>query len=195
MGFDSSNRRPLVVGDKIGKEYYKKAEAFQAHLDQHKGKVKAFLLGPGYPEGEYNARHSLCEELKDEGYAVFIMEELRSIKSVEIHDKFNDILDEISPELIICIFTREGAPHAVIFEVGFLCGKYGFDWVFSRLKFCLHNDLCKKEVLPRYFNGLIARAETYDYYDDDSGRMLIDRVKKIIENETVRLYSPPNCAK
>ncbi len=180
------------MGEEIRKKIEQQAEQAENRIEECKGKVKALLLGPGYPEGELETRLNIKDELEEEGFQIFVMENLPNIGAEKFYRKFEKIISEVNPELIICILTEEGAPHGVIFEVGYICGHNGFKRALSRVKFCIHNNLNKIEVIPRYLEELMVEGERYDYYDDEDGRRLVDRVRHIIRNEIVRLYNPPS---
>jgi hypothetical protein len=92
----------------------------------------------------------------------------------------------------VCIFTEKGSPHAVIFEVGFICGHLGIEKTLPRLKFCIHHKIERIEVIPRYFDYLLAKAEYCQFYDEARGRTLYDRILEMIQSEVVRQYCPPD---
>jgi len=167
-----------------------KADEITAEVAEHMRDVKVLLLGPGYPPGQLEIRKDAAERLRCISCQIYMMEELPPLSSVDINIKFRDILNKINPDLIVCIFTEEGFPHAVIFEIGFMCGHFGIERTLPRLKFCIHNKIEKIAVMPRYLDYLVARAESYEFYDAVTDRTLYDRIRDIVKGEVLRLYCP-----
>ncbi|MFW9973694.1 MAG: hypothetical protein ACFFDQ_00290 [Candidatus Thorarchaeota archaeon] len=167
-----------------------KAVTFENNVNRHMKNIRVLLLGPGFPEGQLEIRTQVAEELQRAGCDIYIMETMGPISSFNIDEKFCDILNEIRPELIICIFTKEGAPHGVIFEIGFICGHYGIEQALNYLRFCFHNELKKIQEIPAYLQFLISRTRYYEFYDEDEGPTLFDRIIQYIRDEVVRQYCP-----
>ena len=113
---------------------------------------------------------------------------MHPVSSFNIDEKFRDILDEINPDLIICIFTEEGAPHGVIFEVGFICGHLGIDEGLERIRFCFHERVEKIENLPAYLHFIASRTQHYEFYDEGEGPTLFDRIYQFIRDEVSRRF-------
>lgn len=82
------------------------------------------LLGPGK---RLHLRHEVKRKLqKQYGYPdknVIIMEDMNKDEKMIIH-KFGNILDKYSPQLFFALFERGLDMGGVIFELGWLCGKY-----------------------------------------------------------------------
>jgi len=175
-------------GDSARGVWDAEATRFSVRLKQLLPEIRVLLLGPGYPPEQLETRKNLARRLRDAGCQVFIMEELGPVSAVDINTKFRDILDRVDPDVIIAIFTKQGLPHAVIFEIGFLCGHLGIENAMKKLRFCIDRRLKKVDVLPRYFDYLIARAEYYEFCEDVEGRTLYDRVLVIIQDEVVRIH-------
>lgn len=182
-----------MTGENAQRKLDQGADKFLKTLEAYKSHIKTLLLGPGFPPGELDIRLDVKRSLEQEGFPIFVMEELPDMGSGEIHEKFREIIIRTNPDLIICVFTEKGSPGAVLFELGYVCGIYGFNKTISRLKFCVHWNVPKLEIIPRYVEILMAKAECYDYYDDVDGRYLIDRVRTMIRSEVVRRYDPPDC--
>nr|KXH72694.1 MAG: hypothetical protein AM325_01300 [Candidatus Thorarchaeota archaeon SMTZ1-45] len=167
-----------------------RATTFEKNVEKHIGNVKVLLLGPGYPEGQLEIRTQIADRLEKDGCDIYIMETMSPISSFNIDEKFRDILNEIRPELIICVFTKEGAPHGVIYEVGFICGHYGIDQALSCLRFCFHNELEKIKNIPAYLYFLLSRTQYWEFYDEGKGPTLYTRIIQLIRDEVVRQYCP-----
>lgn len=176
----------LDVRDDASSIWDKKANAFSKNMAKHMSNIKVLLLGPGFPEGQLEIRQEVAKKLKGKGCKVIIMEDLAPISSFHIDEKFRDILDHKEPNVIISIFTEEGKPHAVIYEIGFVCGHLGIKKALEILGFCIHHKLEKIEQVPGYLHGFIARAEYYEFYDESRGPTLYDRILHIVRNEAVR---------
>ncbi|RDE17607.1 MAG: hypothetical protein C4K49_02090 [Candidatus Thorarchaeota archaeon] len=175
-------------GTSAREEWDAEATSFSAKLKKHLPDVCVLLLGPGYPPDQLETRKSLANRLRGAGCQVFIMEELGPVTAIDINTKFEGILDRINPDVIVALFTKQGSPHAVIFEVGFLCGHLGIENALKKLRFCIDRKLRKVDVLPRYFDYLMAKAEYYEFCDGIEGRTLYDRVFSIIQDEVVRKH-------
>jgi hypothetical protein len=131
--------------------WQRKAEEFTKNLNEKKKLVKTLILGPGYPKQQLITRRKIADRLNSEGCQVFLMEDLPAKDSTELHEKFRILLNDIDPNIIVCIFTEIGNPHGVIFEIGFICGHYGFKKTFDRLKFCVHHKTNKNQGCPQIF--------------------------------------------
>jgi hypothetical protein len=167
---------PLEIAEEI--------DALREKIGRHKGEVKVFLLGPGYPRDELELRKRVASELNREGYSVIVMEALPEWRDVTLGEKFKGILEEHRLDLFICVFSREGYPHGVIFEIGFLCGHYGRDRIIDKLRFCVETGVDKRELLSIYVLEVMSEAMTYDY---DKGE-LKDVVEGIIQREVLQRF-------
>jgi hypothetical protein len=161
-----------------------KIHALREKIGRHKGDVKVFLLGPGYPREELELRKRVASELNREGYSVIVMEAIPEWRDVTLGEKFKAVLDEQQPDLFICIFSRRGYPHGVIFEIGFLCGHYGRAKIIDKLRFCVETGVNKRELLSIYVLEVMSEARTYDYDKEE----LKDIVEGIIQREVLERY-------
>ena len=168
-----------------------RATKFDKNVKKHLGNIKVLLIGPGFPKDQLEIRKDVAKKLKKDGCDIHIMESMKPLKSYNIDVKFRNILDEINPELIICIFTEEGAPHGVIFEIGFICGYYkDNDEAIERLRFCFHHRVEKIKNTPAYLHFIVSRSRYYEFYDNDDGPTLYDRILQFIRDEVVRQFCP-----
>jgi hypothetical protein len=158
--------------------------AFEEKIEGHKGEVKVFLLGPGYPREELELRKKVASALNREGYSVIVMEAIPEWKEVTVGEKFKALLDEHQPDLFVCIFSRRGYPHGVIFEIGFLCGHYGRDKIIDKLRFCVETGVNKRELLTIYVLEILSEARTYDYDKHE----LKDVIEGIIKREILEKF-------
>jgi hypothetical protein len=160
-----------------------KIAAFKEKIERYKGEVKVFLLGPGYPREELELRKQVASDLNREGYSVTVMEAIPEW-GVTVGEKFKAVLDEYHPDLFICIFSREGYPQGVIFEIGFLCGHFGRDKIIDKLRFCVETGVNKRELLTIYVLEIISEARTYDYDKHE----LKDVIEGIIKREILERF-------
>jgi hypothetical protein len=167
--------------DKVGQQ-------FQDGLEANKTKIKALVLGPGFPHCELATRKRVVNSLRKKGYRIYIMEEFPRKDSIEIYKKFKSLLDDINPDIIICIFSKEGSPHAVIFEIGVICGHFTYETVIRRLRFVVHEESNKIADIPRYLEDLMAKGQYYYYLDKIKGRTLYDRIHYIIQAEIAERF-------
>jgi hypothetical protein len=168
-----------------------RANKFAKNVKKHLGSIKVLLLGPGYPKNQLRIREDVAKELKKAGCDIYIMEHMNPISSYNIDETFRDILQNINPDLIICIFTDKGVPHGVIFEVGFICGYYkNSHEALDRLRFLFHNRVKKIEKVPAYLHFLTSRSRFYEFYDEGEGPTLYDRILCFIHDEVVRQFCP-----
>jgi hypothetical protein len=173
-----------------------RALSFDKNIKRHMNSIRVLLLGPGFPKGQLEIRQELAAQLTKDSCNIFIMETLSPISSYNLDEKFRDILDEINPDLIIPIFTENGAPHGVIFEIGFICGHLGIKMALNRLRFCFHHRLEKIKNVPAYLYYIVSRARYYEYHDEGDGPTLYDRVIQFIRDEVVRQFCPvDSCTK
>jgi hypothetical protein len=64
------------------------------------------------------------------------MEQLKNLQSIKSLDKkFETIIKKYNPKLIVAFFMSGALMDAVLFEIGFLCGRYGTDNIVNRLRF------------------------------------------------------------
>lgn len=190
-----SQQKPIKTRgrEEMAKEVWtRKAITFDKNIKRHMSSINVLLLGPGYPKGQLEIRQEVAEKLEEDNCSIFIMESLNPISSYNIDEKFRDILDEIKPDIIVCMFTEEGSPHGVIFEIGFICGHLGIEKAMNRLRFCIHNRVKKIENVPAYLQYILSRARYYEYYDEGKGPTLYDRINQFTRDEVVRQYCPTN---
>jgi hypothetical protein len=66
------------------------------------------------------------DDLRNRGYTnVFIMEGVEDVEDEKtLDEKFARIIDQRRPELIFAFFHPDVRMDAVIFEIGWLCGRY-----------------------------------------------------------------------
>lgn len=170
--------------DELPPRMASKIAAFKERIRKHKGEVKVFLLGPGYPREDLELRKKVASELNREGYSVIVMEAMPEWRDVTVGEKFKAILNEHRPDLFICVFSRKGYPHGVIFEIGFLCGHYGRDKIADKLRFCVETGVNKRELLTIYILEIMSEARTYDYDKE----VLKDVVEGIINREILERF-------
>ncbi|MDI6654926.1 MAG: hypothetical protein QME59_03470 [Candidatus Hydrothermarchaeota archaeon] len=164
-------------------EIQAKAIELENRINRNKDKVTAMLLGPGYPLGQLELRKEIASRLSDKGYHVVVMEAIQEWKEMSVGEKFKGILDKLNPDLFVCIFTKKGVPHGVIFEIGFICGHLGRDTAMQRLRFCVEEGVNKEELLTIYVREIMEIAKTYDYQDAEE---LLDIVEGLIKDEILR---------
>jgi hypothetical protein len=102
-----------------------------------KESVKLFLLGPGNDFLEYRRR--VKHELLDIGYYkdenIAIMEDKKdNILDISIVEKFERTVQDFDRTLVIAFFHKRARIHAVMFEIGFICCKYGAYNVHQKLR-------------------------------------------------------------
>jgi hypothetical protein len=112
--------------------------ADQVRNRPEKESVKLFLLGPGKDFLDYRRR--VKQELLNTGYYkeenIIIMEDLKkSLLDASIVEMFERIVREFDPTLIIAFFHKRAKKmDAVMFEIGFICCRYGAYNVHEKLR-------------------------------------------------------------
>lgn len=114
------------------------------------------LLGPNK---HTSLRQKIKKELNEKGYKkIVIMEnEKDGEDEIGLDEKFERIIKEHKPELFIALFHKKTKMNAVIFEVGWICGKYGPKKVGSKIRF-LHDEKFDLARTTAYIETLLPRT-------------------------------------
>ena len=126
----------------------------------HRGDVTLMLLGSSE---KLDYRKRLRRKLLRMGYhEIIIMESVKekSRKDLEydsLDEKFAWIIREKRPKLIIAIFHKETKDNGIIFEIGWLCGKFGSRRIIDKLRLLFEEgyDL-KSEQVTAYISSLFS---------------------------------------
>jgi hypothetical protein len=113
------------------------------------------LLGPWE---SLDFRREVKEQLCVKGYTVIIMEDDEETKDETMLDiKFERIAQRYEP-VFIAFFLEGQKMEGVIFEIGYICGKYGIDrlMLLSSKKYDWYRT-------TGYMNALIPRVITADF--------------------------------
>jgi hypothetical protein len=115
------------------------------------------LLAPGKQHLTYRkkVKKELIEKFHYKPENIIIMEQLKNLKNVKRLDKkFEIIIKEYDPQLIVAFFMTGAFMDAVLFEIGFLCGKYNTDKIEARLRF-VHDRRYMFDKTTRYIGTLL----------------------------------------
>jgi hypothetical protein len=125
--------------------------------------IRILLLAAGNDNLEY--RKKVRDELTKDGYSnVIIMEELPSLDD-GICFKFEQLLKEHNPDLIITFFHKGVKIDAILFELGLICGKDGIINTRDKLKF-LHDGF-DFEKTTAYMRDLLPFVISFQYDDSN----------------------------
>jgi hypothetical protein len=94
------------------------------------------LLGPGT---KLKLRHDIKATLAQKGYTkenIIIMEYIKDDENY-LDEKFGNILEKYAPLLFFALFHQKERMHGVIFELGWICGKYTRPEISERLRIVL----------------------------------------------------------
>ena len=130
--------------------------------------VKLFLLGPGKDFLDYRRR--VRQELLNTGYYkdenIVIMEDLeKNILDVSIVEMFERTVREFDPTLFIAFFHKRAKMDAVMFEIGFICCRYGSYNVHRKLRL-LHEKKYNFNKMSAYIKTLFP-ITPYLAFDDE----------------------------
>jgi hypothetical protein len=81
-------------------------------------------------------RHRIKDTLVKKGYAeenIVIMEDIKDGERY-LNEKFGSILDKYTPRLFFAFFHKGANMDGVIFELGWICGKYNPKEISERLR-------------------------------------------------------------
>lgn len=95
--------------------------------------VTLMLLGPGT---KLNLRRKIRAILVEKGYTkknIIIMEDIKDDEHYLV-EKFGNSLKKHEPLLFFALFHQEDRMDGVIFELGWICGKYTRPETFERLR-------------------------------------------------------------
>lgn len=149
----------------IKAELEKKAKEFQEQLEGNESKITLFLLGSSYPKAELEKRKQVSKELVEKTkFNIILMEELHEW-TLLFSKKFKGIINKFKPDLYIIIFTKNGHKSGVTFEIGFLCGFFGYDVIVNKLHFCIEEGI-EMKVLTEYIQEIISEAKIH-YFSDN----------------------------
>jgi hypothetical protein len=119
--------------------------------------VTLMLLGP---RGKLRLRHKIKTTLVDKGYAhenIIIMEDIKDDEKY-LDSKFSTILDKQAPKLFFAFFHENERMHGVIFELGWICGKYKRLEISDRLRIVSRLDYDWRQT-TRYIQSLFHTAQ------------------------------------
>lgn len=128
------------------------------------------LLGP-WTSIEF--RRKVKRQLRKRGYNVIIMEDDKTIRENMLDIKFDIITKRYEP-LFIAFFLK-GRMDGVIFEIGYLCGKYGIESISDELLFIstMGYDWSKT---TSYIDVLIPRVTKDEFDESKSYRKASERI-------------------
>jgi hypothetical protein len=92
------------------------------------------------------------------------IEDKRDFKSID--EKFDYILNHYDPKAIVAFFRNNAQMDAVIFEVGYICGKYGPAKTADRFWFAFEEGY-DFTITTRYVRNLFTKAQVISIKDDD----------------------------
>jgi hypothetical protein len=95
--------------------------------------VTLMLLGPS---SKLKLRRRIKMDLVQKGYTdknIIIMETIQDDEHY-FHEKFGNILNESKPLLFFALFHENEKFHGVLFELGWICGKYTRREIDDRLR-------------------------------------------------------------
>ncbi len=119
--------------------------------------VTLMLLGP---RRKLSLRHKIKATLVEKGYAqenIMVMEDIKDDDKY-LDNKFGTILHKYSPKLFFAFFHENERMHGVIFELGWICGKYNRLEVSDRLRIVSRLDYDWKQT-TRYIQSLFHTAQ------------------------------------
>jgi hypothetical protein len=119
------------------------------------------LLAPGKEHLTYRKKVKR-ELIKKFGYKsknIIIMEQIETVTEIKSLDKkFETIIKKYDPQLIVAFFMSGAFMDAVLFEIGFLCGRYGADNIENRLRF-VYDDANTFKNTTKYIGTLLPRVK------------------------------------
>jgi len=137
------------------------------------------LLGP---RGKLNLRHRIKTKLVENGYAdenIIIMEDIKEDDEKFFDNKFGSILDKHTPQLFFVFFHKNQKMDGVIFELGWICGKYTKLEVIQRLRLISDLDYDWSQT-TRYMQSLFHTAHLLPIE-----KMNIKSILKCINNNVI----------
>lgn len=147
-------------------------------ISKRRKDIVLFLLGPGYPVTELGRRRWLKGRLAQDGINAIIMEDLPQWKEYLV-EKFEDILRRFKPHLIIAIFTREGNPLGITFELGFLTASFGLRNLFGLLRYCVEVGVDERRMMTSYVREQLPVARSVHFAGNDG---LYEAVLNFVDN-------------
>jgi hypothetical protein len=146
------------------------------------------LLGPG--RVHLNYRKKVRDELiKDYEYKlkdIVIMEDIKDIRNdTGIDEKYERILKDYDPVLVIAFFHRKARMDAVLFEIGFLCGFYGTRNIGHRLNI-LHESKFNFKNVTSYIKTLFPKIH-YVPFDDSNKYMKSAKLIDVFVGKNYRI--------
>jgi hypothetical protein len=121
---------------------------------------RVLLLGPGGEHLNYRqkVRNDLIKNFNYKHEDIVIMEDIDDQKFNTIDKKFDYILRKYNPKAIIAFFRNNAYMGGVIFEIGYICGKYGPNNIGYRLRFAFQKGY-DIHHMTRYVKNLFNRGQ------------------------------------
>ncbi|HEY7108576.1 MAG TPA: hypothetical protein VH415_04030 [Nitrososphaeraceae archaeon] len=95
------------------------------------------------------------------------MEDIKDIRAdIGIDEKYERILKDYDPTLVIAFFHYDARMDAVLFEIGFLCGLYGTKNIGHRLRI-LYEPQFKFKKMTAYIKTLFPKIHYASFDDSD----------------------------
>ena len=119
--------------------------------------VTLMLLGPS---SKLTLRRRIKKILVQKGYAdknIIIMETIQN-DEYYFDEKFGNILNEYKPLLFFALFHENEKMHGVLFELGWICGKYTRLEISERLRIVSAIDYDYKQT-TRYIQGIFHTSQ------------------------------------
>jgi hypothetical protein len=119
--------------------------------------VTLMLLGPS---SKLNLRRRIKKNLVQKGYTdrnIIIMETIQDDEHY-FDEKFRNILNESKPLLFFALFHENEGFHGVLFELGWICGKYSRREISDRLRIVSAIDYDYKQT-TRYIQSIMHTSQ------------------------------------
>jgi hypothetical protein len=118
---------------------------------------------------------------------IVIMEDVKDIRDdAGIDEKYERILKDFDPMLVVAFFHKKARRDAVMFEIGFLCGLYGTQNIGIRLRI-LHELNFNFKYVTAYVKTLFPKIH-YAPFDDSNEFM---KSAKLIDVFVGKNYREP----